>query len=98
MLVEREGRIGRDAGGGGQSAGGAQHEVIRLGLQPGAERAGDVKRQPAGGGGGEMVAHRGEDGEAVEQVIAIGPAAGDVQVEIDLGGREVSHGRIRAWW
>jgi hypothetical protein len=36
----------------------------------------------------EPVAEAGEDGKAVEQVIAIGALSGDMQRQIDLGGRE----------
>jgi hypothetical protein len=39
-------------------------------------------------GGGQRVADAGEADQAVEQMIAVGAAAGDVQAQVDLGRGE----------
>jgi len=68
-----------------QGAGGAQDEIVRIGLQGGGERAVDGEGEGLGRFGGDEVTDGGEDDEAVEQMVAVGAAAGDVKEEVDLG-------------
>ena len=69
---------------------GAEHEVVGAGAEVAGEGAVDGEREAGGGLGLEQIAEAGEDHEAVEQVVAVGAAAGDVQREVDLGGGELA--------
>ncbi len=89
ILVERQSGLRRSPGAGGHRAGSAQHEVVRLILQRGRERAGQRQTERVGRFGAQDVAHVGEHRQAVELVVAVRPPAGHVQVEIDLGRREL---------
>lgn len=88
MLVERQGRAGIR---GAHQRGGAQNQIGGAGIEIAGERAGERQREAGRGSGRDLdpVADRGEGDEAVEQVIAVGAAAGDMQSEIDLGRREL---------
>ena len=80
--------------GGRRSARGAQHEVVGAGAEVAGERAVDAPaRGPAAGSASTRSPSAREDDEAVEQVVAVGAAAGDVQREVDLGGRELRRAR-----
>jgi hypothetical protein len=70
-----------------QERGRADDEVVGTRPQAGRERPVDAQREAARGLRLQPVADRGEGDEAVEQVVAVGPPAGDVQREVDLGPR-----------
>ncbi len=73
----------------GESVSGPKHEIVAA--KPFQRRCfwpGDGERQRLGRRGGHFVADIGERDEAVEQVEAVGAAADNVQVQVDLGGRE----------
>jgi hypothetical protein len=94
LLVKRQRGFRRDPMVRGETAGGAQHQIVVA--KPG-ERAGlgtaDRERQGVGRRRNHLIADIGEGNEAVEQVVAVGAASGDVQIEIDLGRRELGKGR-----
>ena len=87
VLGERKLRARWHAGGGGQGACGTQHQVVRVIGERGGKGAVQGKRKVGSRQSVQRVADRGEDREAVEQVIAVGPAADEVQEQIDLGWR-----------
>jgi hypothetical protein len=73
----------------GEPTGGAHYQIDVI--EPG-QRCGFRPRyfegQRVGRRGGYLVADIGEGDEAVEQVIAVAPAADDMEVKIDLGRGE----------
>ena len=70
---------------------GAKGEIARVRRRMRREGAVDGKLQRLGRGDLDAVADVGEDGDAVEQMIAVGAAAGHVQREIDLRRRASAH-------
>ena len=67
-------------GGGGEGLGGAEDEVGGASVQTGGVGAFDGQGQVVCGPGRDAVGGTGEDGEAVQEVVAIGAAGGDVEV------------------
>ena len=78
----------RHAGAAGQLARRLKHEIVRITVERGSRGARDGQRQGWPGGDLDLVGEVGEGNQRVEQVIAVGAAADDVQPEIDLGARE----------
>jgi hypothetical protein len=68
----------------------AQHQIIGLRRQPAREWAGELQRQRAAGRVAQPVAHRRKYRQAVQQMVAILPLAGDMQVQIYLGRRKTA--------
>jgi hypothetical protein len=86
-LGQANGGAERPAGLGGERARGLQNEVVIGGVQGVAEGAVEGEREIGGRREFELVAGRSEGDQAVEQMVAVGPPADDVQVEVELGRR-----------
>ena len=98
MLVEAQRRVRRDAVMPREPTRGAQHQIVAV--EPGKRRRfrpAHRQRQRFGRRRGDLVADIGEGDEAVEQVIAVGPPADDVEEEVDLGGGEDGDRLARDW-
>ena len=73
----------------GEAFGGAPDQVLaRIAAEIAGESAARSEAQPIGLRNRDAVADIGEGDQAVDQVIAIGAPADDVQIEIELGGGE----------
>ena len=87
VFLEGDGGAGGDVVIFCQQARGAQDKIVWRIAQRCAERPGDGQRQCVGGFDRDDVADAREDHQGVEQVIAVGPLAADVQAEVDFSGR-----------
>ena len=87
MLVEPDRHARRAARRVGQPHGRTVDDIAVARGQVGGERPAHSIREPVGLASGQLVAELGEHHHAVELVVAVGPAAGQHQVEIELGPR-----------
>lgn len=80
-----------------QGAGCTQHQIVLLVRQGRPERARDAQRQLLGGLRMQYIANARKHHEAVEQMIAVIPAASNVQEKVDLrrGRLGQRHGQSR---
>jgi hypothetical protein len=67
-----------------EDSGGAKHQVVRFWREGGAEWAVDREFEIVGRGGMQDVSGAGENDQTVEQVIAVGATASDMQEKIYL--------------
>ena len=78
-----------------------EHEIVAEGARRPGARAVDVEVERRAGRERERIAASGEDDEAFEVVVAVGPTAEHVQRQVDLGGRTfdeaVGHGDRVKW-
>lgn len=88
MLFQHQPGVRRHAGFRGEHGCGTQHEIVGFTGQRRCKRAADGQRQVRRVAGVQHVAAIGEGHEAIEQVVAVRTATGDMQEEVELRGGE----------
>ena len=89
----------RDAGRRGERACRAEDDIVPFRRQRAAEGPRDPQLEPVRWAGHQDVVDAGEGHQAVEQMIAVTPPAGDVEIEVELGRRRgASLAHPRAYW
>ena len=99
VLVQHQMRARRHAGLRRQRPRRTQHQIVGFAGEPRGERPRHLQRQRIRRRGAQRVADPGEHDQAVQQVVAVVPAAGQVQVQVDLGRRRLGQAiRHKPYW